>query len=123
MRATNRLMRLGALVAAALVTAGCTTDPEFWDAVATGLDEAAYDIAQENAGCYWAPPPGVPGGANQRYCPGDYGYRDIGPLPASYYRDPHRDGRRDDRVGRGDRGRDDNRGGGRRGDKGVGGKR
>lgn len=115
MRPTNRMMRLAAVAATALALTGCTTDPEFWDAVATGLDEAAYDIAQENAGCYWAPPPGVPGGANQRYCPGDYGYRDMYPLPASYYRDQYRDGRRDRNDGHRDR---DDRGGGRRGDKG-----
>lgn len=108
MRATNRSIRLTAFVAAALITSGCTTDPEFWNAVATGLDEAAYDIAQENAGCYWAPPPGVLGGANRRYCPGDYGYRDIGPLPASYYRDRYRDDR--GRSGGGHRDRDAERG-------------
>ena len=117
MRLIDRTIRLAALAAATLATAGCTTDPEFWDAVAAGLDEAAYDIAQENAGCYWAPPPGVPYGANQRYCPGDYGYRDVYPLPASYYRDQYRDSRRDDHGGRRDRDRD-HRDGGRRDDRG-----
>jgi hypothetical protein len=114
MRSPRRLSRFVLLAAAGLSVAGCTSDPAFWNAVATGLDEAAADIAQENAGCYWAPPPGQPYGANQRYCPGDYGYRDVYPLPASYYRDRYRD----DRGGHRHRGRDrDDRDGERRGDR------
>lgn len=113
MHQTKPSLRLVLLAAAGLLVSGCTSDPAFWEAVAVGLDEAAYDIARENAGCYWAPPAGIPTGS-QRYCPGDYGYRDMYPLPASYYRDQYRDGRREHRR---DRGHDD-RGGGRRGDKG-----
>ena len=67
------------LIAAAsgLLASGCTSDPAFWDAMAQGLNEAAADLDYQNANCYWAPPPGLPYGAVQQYCPGDYGYRDI----------------------------------------------
>ncbi len=109
----GRRIRAAMAVAAAMTAAGCSTDPEFWEAVAVGLDQAAADLEYQNAYCYWAPPPGLPYGANQRYCPGDYGYRDIYIPPDSPYwrrrgdhdhRDRHRDRRRDrdhhDRRGR-----------------------
>ena len=103
------VIRRFALVAAAgAALSGCSSDPAFWDAVAMGLDEAAYDLAQENAGCYWAPPPGAPLAANQRICPGDYAYRDI-QLPASYYRDRYRDDRRSHQGGSGHRSGGDRR--------------
>lgn len=83
-------------MAAALGLAGCSSDPAFWEAVALGLDQAAADLEYENAHCYRTPPPGLPYGAIRRYCPGDYGYRDIYIPPDSPYwrrqaRDAHRD--------------------------------
>ncbi len=92
----RRGIRAAAIGAAAMAAAGCSSDPAFWDAVAMGLDQAAADLEYENAYCYWAPPPGLPYGANQRYCPGDYGYRDIYIPPDSpYWRRQARDGYRD----------------------------
>lgn len=75
-----------------------------WEAMALGLEQAAVDLENENAYCYWATPPGLPYGANQRYCPGDHGYRDIYIPPESpYWRDRYRDHRRDRRERRHDR--------------------
>ena len=106
----SRTRRIALAITAALGLAGCSTDPEFWDAVAMGLDQAAAELEYENAWCYWAPPPGLPYGANQRYCPGDYGYRDIYIPPDSpYWRRQAREGYRDQHRGRGDHHR---RGGG-----------
>lgn len=104
----RRGFRAAGIAAAAMAAAGCSSDPAFWEAVAMGLDQAAADLEYENAWCYWAPPPGLPYGANQRYCPGDYGYRDIYIPPDSPYwrRRPGRD--HHDRDHR--RGRDDDRG-------------
>lgn len=48
-------MRIRNAIIAGLATAGlggCTSDPAFWDAVATGLDQAAYDLANEPV-CTW----------------------------------------------------------------------
>ncbi len=99
--------RAALVAAAAMMAAGCSSDPAFWEAVATGLDQAAADLEYENANCYWAPPQGLPNGPNQRYCPGDYGYRDFYiPPQSSYWRERHHGDRgrdRDDR--RGDHGR------------------
>ena len=114
MRLPGRPLWVGAVMAAALGTSACSTDPEFWDAVAMGLDQAAADLEYENANCYWASPPGIPGGAVQKYCPGDYGYRDIYIPPESPYwrrRDRERHDHDHDRGGRDrdDRGRDHGR--------------
>ena len=38
------------LLAAGVGLGGCTTDPAFWDSVALGLDQAAYELATE---CTW----------------------------------------------------------------------
>ena len=105
---TTRRIALG--MTAALGLGGCSSDPAFWEAVALGLDQAAADLQYENAACYWAPPPSLPYGANQRYCPGDYGYRDVYIPPESpYWRRRARDGYRDQHHRRdGDR---DRRGG------------
>jgi hypothetical protein len=97
----------GAVAAAGLATSACTSDPAMWEAMALGLEQAAAELEYENANCYWATPPGLPYGANQRYCPGDYGYRDIYIPPESAYwrnRGDRRD-RDDRRHGRGDRDR------------------
>lgn len=94
-----------AVAATAMAAAGCSSDPAFWDAVALGLDQAAADLEYQNAHCYWAPPPGIPYGASQRYCPGDYGY-----LAPVYVGPPGRHGDRD----RGDRRRRDKDGDGHR---------
>ena len=106
MRLSGRSLWTGAVLAAGLGTSACSTDPEFWDAVAQGLDQAAADIEYENADCYWAPPQDVPYGANIKYCPGDYGYRDFYiPPESSYWRRRDRD-HRDHDHGRGGRDRD-----------------
>lgn len=103
MRPGQRL-RLGLIAGAALATTACSSDPAMWEAIALGLDQAAADLEYENANCYWATPPGLPYGANRRYCPGDYGYRDIWIPPESpYWRDRYRDQRRDRHDGRGHR--------------------
>ena len=89
-------MRPGLVAMAAVATTACSSDPAMWDAIAMGLDQAAADLEYENAWCYWATPPGLPVGVNQRYCPGDYGYRDTWIPPESpYWRDRYRDHRRD----------------------------
>ncbi|WP_332653826.1 hypothetical protein [Brevundimonas sp.] len=103
MRPGQRL-RLGLIAGAALATTACSSDPAMWEALALGLDQAAADLQYENANCYWATPPGLPYGANQRYCPGDYGYRDFWIPPESpYWRDRSRDHRRDRHDDRGHR--------------------
>ena len=92
----SKLRRLGIAVAAGLGLSACSSDPAFWEAVAVGLDQAAADLEYENAYCYWAPPQGLPYGANQKYCPGDYGYRDFYIPPESpYWRRRAREGRQD----------------------------
>lgn len=90
--------RTMAVAAAAMAAGGCSSDPAFWEAVALGLDQAAADLEYQNARCYWAPPPGIPYGAAQRYCPGDYGF-----LAPVYVAPARRHGDRD----RGDRHRRD----------------
>lgn len=107
-RTMGRRFRAAAVAAAAIAATGCSSDPAMWEAVALGLEQAAADLEYQNARCYWAPPPGLPYGANQRYCPGDYGYRDIYiPPDSSYWRrrgdHDHRD--RDRRRDHGRRGR------------------
>ena len=95
MMSTVKRLRLGLAAMAALATTACSSDPAMWEAIAMGLDQAAADLEYENAYCYWATPPGLPYGANQKYCPGDYGYRDFYIPPESpYWRDRYRDGRR-----------------------------
>ena len=72
------------------------------------LEQAAADLEWENRNCYWAPPPGIPYGAAQKYCPGDWGYqppvvvvtcaprdRDCDGYPDRRRRDRDHDGRRD----------------------------
>ena len=103
-------MRRTALVlaTASLGLTACTTDPEVWNAIAMGLEQAAADLEWENRNCYWAPPPGIPYGAAQKYCPGDWGYqppvvvvtcaprdRDCDGYPDRRRRDRDHDGRRD----------------------------
>ena len=91
-------VRVILLAASSLLVSACSSDPAMWNAIAMGLDEAAADIEYENADCYWATPPGLPVAVNQRYCPGDYGYRDFWIPPESpYWRDRYRDNRRDQR--------------------------
>lgn len=103
-------IRAAAVAAAAMAVTGCSSDPAMWEAFALGLEQAAEEIEYENVYCYRAPPRGLPNGVHQRYCPGDYGYRDIYIPPESPY------WRRGDRHAHRDRGpehrrdRDDNRG-------------
>ena len=93
----GRGFRAAAVAMAAMAAAGCSSDPAFWEAVAVGLDQAAADLEYENAYCYWGASPAAPT-VQQRYCPGDYGYRDIYIPPESpYWRRHYREhgGRRD----------------------------
>lgn len=117
MRRSGRSLWVGAALAAGLATSACSTDPAFWNSVARGLDQAAMDLEYENANCYWAAPPGIPGSAARQYCPGDYGYRDFYIPPESPYwrRRGDRDHRDHDRDRDGDRDRHDDRDHGRRG--------
>ena len=74
-----------AIVAAgALASAGCSSDPAFWDSVNAGLNQLNDELAWETENCYWAPPPGMSVG-QQKYCPGDVGYRDFYIPPESPY--------------------------------------
>lgn len=94
----RKTFRVALVAAAALATTACSSDPAFWEAVALGLDEVAAEAEYEAATCYWgAIPGGDRYGVQQRYCPGDYGYRPPVDLPVSYYR---RNARQHD--GRGD---------------------
>ena len=87
--------RAAAITLAAIGAAGCSSDPAFWEAVAVGLDQAAADLEYENAYCYWGASPAAPN-VQRRYCPGDYGYRDIYIPPESpYWRRHYRDHSRD----------------------------
>jgi len=48
-------MRIRNAIIAGLAAAGlggCTSDPAFWDSVAQGLDQAAYELANEPV-CTW----------------------------------------------------------------------
>ncbi|HYD27926.1 hypothetical protein [Brevundimonas sp.] len=95
----GRGLRAAAVAVAAMAAAGCSSDPAFWEAVAVGLDQAAADLEYENAYCYRGTSSVAPN-VQQRYCPGDYGYRDFHIPPQSpYWRERHH----------GDRGRDDGR--------------
>ena len=95
-----------AMVAAgALASAGCSSDPAFWDSVNAGLNQLNDELAWEAENCYWAPPPGLSVG-QQKYCPGDVGYRDFYIPPESPYWRGKRDHERRDRR---DRDRRDNR--------------
>lgn len=81
----HKRIRTMLVAATGLLATACSSDPAFWDAMAQGLDQAAADLEYQNANCYWAPPPGLPYGAVQQYCPGDYAYRDIYIPPESPY--------------------------------------
>jgi len=115
---TRRLAPCAFALMASLSTSACAGDPEFWDAMATGLSNVADEMAWENANCYWGPMPGGERyGPQRRWCPGDYGYAPPVALPPSYHyrRDRDHGGRH-----RGDRDRDghgrDGRDGRHRGD-------
>lgn len=115
-------MRIRNAIIAGLATVGlggCTSDPAFWDAVAQGLDQAAYEMANEPV-CTWYTDRF---GMVQQSCVPAYtlnapNYVVTTPTyysPAPYYgdrdRDRDRDGRdrRDRRDGKphGDNGRND----------------
>lgn len=65
MKSAHRIIVGAAAVIGAGALSACTTDPEFWDAVAMGLDQAAYDVANDPLNC-----PLIPDGAGgvMRYC-------------------------------------------------------
>jgi len=48
----KRVKRTVAILLAGAGLSGCSSDPAFWDAVAQGLDQAAYDLANEPV-CNW----------------------------------------------------------------------
>lgn len=48
----KRLKRIAVVLFAGSALGGCTSDPAFWEAVAMGLDQAAYDLANEPV-CNW----------------------------------------------------------------------
>jgi hypothetical protein len=105
----RRLKRMAAVVlAGAGLGAGlgaCTSDPAFWAAVAEGLDQAAYDLANEPVCSWYTDRYGVV----RQYCQPAYlanspvyvpphdGYRDRPDRRDRHDRDGrrHRDGRRD----------------------------
>lgn len=92
-------MRIRNAIIAGLATVGlggCTSDPAFWDAVATGLDQAAWELANEPVCTWYTDRFGV----LQQSCVPAYAVN--APTyyqPVTQYRD--RDGDRD-RRGRGD---------------------
>jgi hypothetical protein len=103
-------------VAATFSLGGCTSDPAFWDAVAQGLDQAAYDLANEPVCTWYTDRFGV---LQQSCVPAYAANAPTYYVPTSQYRDRDRDrdhdgdrrDRRNDR-GRGDHGgkdRDDRR--------------
>lgn len=101
------MRRTAVVVAVAgLGLSACTTDPEFWDAFAAGLDQAAAQLEWENQNCYWSTPPGNPYGISQQYCPGDYGYMPPVYVPYCAPRDRDCDGDVDRRRRHRDRDRD-----------------
>ncbi|MDP3801377.1 hypothetical protein [Brevundimonas sp.] len=112
-----------AILMASAGLAGCTSDPAFWDAVAQGLDQAAYEIASQPVCSWYTDRYGV---VRQSCAPAYVANAPTYYPPAPRYRDRdrHRDqdrGRRRDHDGRRDHHRDDNdRRDGRRGPKGGG---
>ena len=102
MRLRNRMI---ALLMAAPVLSGCTSDPAFWDAVAEGLDQAAYDLATQPVCTWYTDRFGVVRqSCVPAYAANSVTYHD----PAPRYRD------RSDRRDRHDRRDRDRRGGGGR---------
>jgi hypothetical protein len=86
--------RIIALLLGGAGLGGCTSDPAFWGAVAQGLDQAAYDIANEPV-CNWYTDRS---GVVRQSCAPAYASAPPGYVPDYSYRDPHRrdrDGRRD----------------------------
>ncbi|WP_332641078.1 hypothetical protein [Brevundimonas sp.] len=103
-------MRIRSAIIAALATAGlggCTSDPAFWDAVAQGLDQAAYEIANEPVCTWYTDRFGI----LQQSCVPAYAVNAPTYYPVTNYRDEDRDrGRRDrDRDGRRDGRRENDR--------------
>ncbi|MGZ8219996.1 hypothetical protein [Methylomagnum sp.] len=100
MRTRNRLI---AMVTAGAVLGGCTSDPALWNAVAQGLDQAAYELATEPVCTWYTDRFGV----LQQRCAPAYAVN----APTYYEPTPrHRDGDRDRRHGRDhDRRRDNDR--------------
>ena len=104
MRTRNTIV---AILAAGAGLGGCTSDPAFWDAVATGLDQAAYDLANEPVCTWYTDRFGVV----QQHCVPAYAVNAPTYYPVAQYQDQDRDrGRRDrDRDGRRDGRRDHDR--------------
>lgn len=94
----RRGFKAAAIAASAAAVSACSSDPAFWESVNAGLNQLNDELAWEAENCYWAPPPGLTVG-QQKYCPGDPGYRDFYIPPESSYwrgkRDHHRRDRHD----------------------------
>lgn len=54
-RRASRLAAVVGLGAGAVALSACTTDPAFWEAVAMGLDDVAYELAYDQANCVMIP--------------------------------------------------------------------
>lgn len=111
--------RIIAILMAGTVLGGCTSDPAFWNAVAEGLDQAAYDLAAQPVCTWYTDRFGV---VRQSCAPAYVANAPTYYPPAPRYRDRDRDRRhRRDHDGRRDHDRDDHgRRDGRRGPKGGG---
>lgn len=109
------IRRVAMAAAGAVALSGCSSDPEFWEAVAAGLDQAAYDLANQPVCSTYVNSLGMvqqhcaPAWQNQPAYVIDYsrGGRDHY-RSRDHYRDDdrHRGGRRDGRDRRDDGGRD-----------------
>lgn len=111
MRMRNRMI---AVVLGAAGLGGCTSDPAFWDAVASGLDQAAYDLANQPVCTWYTDRFGV---VRQSCVPAYVANQPVYYDPGPRYRDRddrdrrdrdrrdggRRDGDRHERDGRGDR--------------------
>ena len=97
----KRLKRTVAILLAGAGLSGCTSDPAFWDAVAQGLDQAAYDLANEPV-CSWYT--GRDGIVRQHCVPAYAANQPVYVPDYSHHgRDGHRDRDRDRRDDRRDR--------------------
>jgi hypothetical protein len=106
MRGVKRLCLIGA---AGIGLPGCTSDPAFWDAVATGLDQAAYDLANAPVCNWYTDRHGV---VRQHCVPAYAANEPVYVVPVPDYGRGHRrdrDGRRDRDDRRDRRDRDDDR--------------
>lgn len=106
------IRRIAMVMAGGVALSGCTSDPAFWDAVAMGLDQAAYDLANQPICTTYVDRFGI---VQQHCAPAWQNQPQPYVIDSSYghrhdrYRDRDRDRRRDDRHDRRDRRDDDHR--------------